>query len=561
LKKLLLFVVLAWQVPGQISDLATNHDGSAVLFAAPLRLRGAGHPPLSNIYRADSGGFHLEAGSAPDRIATFSSISADGRVQVDNFTKPCTGIGASAPTCNMADLHSSVLRIDGVIARRFANHVRVSRSGRYALLGKLPLGLIPGNWPAFELERLDLQTGEVTKLGGIAPDRGQVTGAWVASNGTCLVAVPGGTGFSGDLRLVLVTSSNERRELGGPVAQPALTDDASYVIYTRTGLNNRGSQLWIRTAAGEDTLFMDNADSASVAGDSRRILFLRHVGELPQVFIAQRDNPNAQQVTSEPEGIIRAVISGDGNWAYATTSSGRLIKANTQTGTVTELIGRTLAPRLSTPPKLYTDFSLARFAAGSVQQVLKGTSASGLIRVSAGDMEAPVVAETPTTIIFQIPWEAKTNEATEVIARWDNPQWEAAYPIRTCETCPAFLTGAIHEDWRGFVSETDPARAGEIVYFYANGLGPVEPRVATGQVTPLAPLSRVADGCRAVADPDKPLELLFAGLAPGTVGHHVVIVRMPQEFPLPITPFDRRMGVFLFCGAGEEPAASYVTIR
>jgi len=97
---------------------------------------------------------------------------------------------------------------------------------------------------------------------------------------------------------------------------------------------------------------------------------------------------------------------------------------------------------------------------------------------------------------------------------------------------------AVHEDFRGLVSFSDPAMAGETLHFYLTGLGGVQPQPAGGQpptslsyadmrplcwlTSPLAPIQTAAP-------------VAFAGLAPGTVGIYQVDVTIPPTFPGSVT--------------------------
>ena len=78
------------------------------------------------------------------------------------------------------------------------------------------------------------------------------------------------------------------------------------------------------------------------------------------------------------------------------------------------------------------------------------------------------------------------------------------------------------------MSASSPAHANEIVNFYATGLGPVQPAAETGASGPANPPSLVATpfSCS--------VPVLFAGLAPGSVGFYQISLQMPVSGPNPV---------------------------
>ena len=83
---------------------------------------------------------------------------------------------------------------------------------------------------------------------------------------------------------------------------------------------------------------------------------------------------------------------------------------------------------------------------------------------------------------------------------------------------------AIHGDWRGLVTQSDPARPGEYAYAYAKGFGAVEPPVPAGFVSPAEPPATVQRRC----------DWQFynnVALAPGLVEIYQITVRIPGDAP------------------------------
>ena len=76
----------------------------------------------------------------------------------------------------------------------------------------------------------------------------------------------------------------------------------------------------------------------------------------------------------------------------------------------------------------------------------------------------------------------------------------------------------------------NPARRGAAVQFYLNGLGAVDNRPASGEVSPSQPLAttRVQP---VVTVGGRSAQVIFSGLAPGNVGLYQVNVVVPTDAP------------------------------
>ena len=79
-------------------------------------------------------------------------------------------------------------------------------------------------------------------------------------------------------------------------------------------------------------------------------------------------------------------------------------------------------------------------------------------------------------------------------------------------------------------SALNPARRGGVLVVFLGGLGPVAPSVATGTAAPVSPLSRTVLDVTATLD-GLPVEVQFAGLAPGFAGLYQVNLSIPARLP------------------------------
>jgi uncharacterized protein (TIGR03437 family) len=86
----------------------------------------------------------------------------------------------------------------------------------------------------------------------------------------------------------------------------------------------------------------------------------------------------------------------------------------------------------------------------------------------------------------------------------------------------------IKGDWSGF--QTTQPHAGDIVYLYMTGLGPVSGPVHTGIPAPLDIVEPLQSPLTCTFTPQTtPAQTLFAGLAPGLVGIYQVAFRIPED--------------------------------
>ncbi len=140
-----------------------------------------------------------------------------------------------------------------------------------------------------------------------------------------------------------------------------------------------------------------------ISDDGSRILFLSPIADIPQVFVMNTDGSGRRAVTAEPDGIAEAVLSGDGQVAWALTRTGRLVKFDIGSGAGTQyteplaaflrdqyVLGGQLRPYISGTPG-------STFSAPA--SVMPGEN----VEITIGDQIAPVLSLEPQTVVFQIP--------------------------------------------------------------------------------------------------------------------------------------------------------------
>ena len=80
------------------------------------------------------------------------------------------------------------------------------------------------------------------------------------------------------------------------------------------------------------------------------------------------------------------------------------------------------------------------------------------------------------------------------------------------------------------ISTNNPARRGQVLQLFVNGLGPVDNTPGNGQISPSAPLARTT-AIPEVKIGGKVAQVLFSGLAPGIVGLYQLNVIVPNDSP------------------------------
>jgi uncharacterized protein (TIGR03437 family) len=151
--------------------------------------------------------------------------------------------------------------------------------------------------------------------------------------------------------------------------------------------------------------------------------------------------------------------------------------------------------------------------------------------VIVGGFEAPLYFLSNGQVNIQIPTELVPNQTYQVIV---SANGALSVPDRLTVTpvqpgIAAFPDGRViaqHADFT-LVDAGRPARPDEVILLYLAGLGETNPRVPSGQVSPLAqvvvPVTVTVDG--------RPATVHYAGLTPGAIGLYQINVQIPAASP------------------------------
>jgi uncharacterized protein (TIGR03437 family) len=566
MRKTLLLPVFATLLSAQYADLATTADGSIVFFSTTLRRSGAAEPEQGRIFVIGPGGLQLHAERQRQEFPgvpavtnyywlSAPEVSADGRTMAISGRRECLG---GHQCLDVPTNITNITAVNGRIDLAVRGRVRLSPNGRYALRqGPPELGGDTGGL-------LDLVTGQESLAREWERGLGQVTypGLPVADDGSVLHVV------NGQVWLNRGPAAQSLTDLLHESAFGAVTDAATrVVVYVSRWRHPHAAFSRIRlvepVGGSRRTLIEGLGDfyQPVLSHDGQRVLFLTtsrfdnsgRVGS-PQAYVIGIDGEGLRSVTQDPSGIHLAVLSGDGRVAYALTRSGRLLRADIDAGTVTELLPRNLW--LTSPGDTQCG-AAGSPVAGSLRRITSVgyTGPDGVpepVRVSFGGIEAPVVSQSPGELLFQTPWElaGQTLRFDVDTAIPPGPfEQPATHDVYIAAHNPCFLplpeeygtdgpygmrfSLAVDQNYRAMVTPDNPARAGAIVNLYGLGFGPVLPAVPTGEPAPASgPLSHltIRFQCETFSfEATYPVPVLFAGLAPGTVGLYQVQLQIPPD--------------------------------
>lgn len=550
--KVRLIFLAGLAVPGllvaQFKNLVAPGDGASVYFSSNLPLRPfssgyllPGLPPQRWILTAGDQPLSLVAGlpvpDLPDLpppsgeniqyVTDYYSlerydVSRDRSVAAITARRVCIGGGA----CINDPLYRTTVRgAPGGENRVFDGEGWLSRNGRYLLSGR------PGQFSP-PVTVVDLYTGQQTDFDDIGAGPFTASGRAVADNGAAVVASDS----------IYVVRVGQRRRLPPTdalnAAEPVIDAEGQIIVYSaRLFSNPNRQQLRLyRLATNQDAVFLQgNGDvyAPAVSADGNKVMFLSTVQfgtknppGTPQLYTVNLDGTGFQPLTSasEPSGVLSYTMSDDGTVAWYVSGLGRLVKLNLATDTTEEKIP-------NTPQAVFMPSYISRGSATSLGAI--AMSAENL-QVKVDNLTAPILAENPGKILVQVPWgipvlsdlnlpsgfgqTVRIDVETGVQSPFDTNFHGSA---RVRDFLPDLDTPPIHEDWSGFVSDDSPAQAGEVISFYATGLGPVVPTASTGVPGPSDPPAVIITplSCNATA--------LYAGLAPGLIGYYQVSVLLP----------------------------------
>lgn len=531
------YFFLSPMMAGVFNELVTTDDGSMVCFSSTLRLRGTNSEPTSKIFciRGDTAPVMIAQHPEPIKGLGLSTprVSGDGQIiSYEEARWPFSFIiGGIIPRLPATHL------ISGRTEQVFDGILTLAPSGRLALLTSTGQSLVDR-----QSYIVDLATMALTPV----PFSGSIN-----SSGTV-------AGFDGT-DILLRTGSSIRRFR--PLAKPdrIFLDETGTRIAYVAGLYPTQSAPFptpflraINVATGEDRLLQ-----AWLIGDPAFTRDGRIVVAGPssdsssryQAILFDRDGL-FQQLTDVPSGVEAVTVSGDGKILYVLTGQNELLRINLDSGEQQVVIPRTpmfgtldYGKRLTPGSLVYLRGTRYTDSAAIAQAPLPDTL--GGLELSIGDRKGAVLMATPEQVQFQVPFEQKQGTQSVRLTSGQSP-FESFDTVEVSDPQPQFLqcdefgtvvqpssvrlACATHQDDFQQITNSRPARVGELIHIHLLGLGNVTPSVPTGVPGPLSPASVLTPmGCRSLTqDFDMiPVPILSATLASGLFGIYQLDIRVP----------------------------------
>lgn len=185
------------------------------------------------------------------------------------------------------------------------------------------------------------------------------------------------------------------------------------------------------------------------------------------------------------------------------------------------------------------------------------TSLGGVSVTFNGNIPAPLYLVLPTQINAQLPFGLSGSTATVTVRNGSGES--ASRTIQIAPSSPAIFTdppGGVGQGIVVFALEPSvfaavpstrlpnarPAKAGDFLTIYANGLGAVDPAVPDGNAAPSTPPLAATSTEPAVTLGGVPCKVLFSGLVPALVALYQVNVEVPQGVRSGNVPIQISMG-------------------
>jgi uncharacterized protein (TIGR03437 family) len=164
------------------------------------------------------------------------------------------------------------------------------------------------------------------------------------------------------------------------------------------------------------------------------------------------------------------------------------------------------------------------------------------VTVTFDGIAAPLIFASFNALLVQVPNELAGRSATSIVVNYQNVASTMVAKVVVAASPGLYTRGgagvgqltALNPDGTRN-SAANPVERNTYVVVYANGLGLVNPGVATGQRAPFTPLSMATFPITASIG-GQPAQVLYAGLAPGFVGLFQLNIAVPANASTGVVP-------------------------
>jgi trimeric autotransporter adhesin len=368
-------------------------------------------------------------------------------------------------------------------------------------------------------------------VGGFGGDNGPATSALL--NGPAGVAVdPAGNLYiadSGNNRIRMVSKGVITTVVGngkegftgdsGPPTSAELSNPAGIAV-------DSASSLYISDSGNNRIRKVSNGVIATIAGDGARGLS----GDNGPAANAQLALP--QGIAVDRAGNVYVADPGNSRIRLLTLTGFPLINPGGTVNAASSATGAPVAP--GSIATVYGSFLIDSLSTASSAPL--PISLAGLSLQFAGGLTAPLFAVSGAQINFQVPWELAGQSQASLSAMF-NTQTSVTQAITLAPFAPGIFSmngqgigqGAILDTSYRLVNSSNPASAGStILQIYCTGLGAVTNQPPSGSPPLTNQLSQTTT-TPIVSIGGVQAQVLFSGLAPGSVGEYQVDALVPAS--------------------------------
>jgi uncharacterized protein (TIGR03437 family) len=151
---------------------------------------------------------------------------------------------------------------------------------------------------------------------------------------------------------------------------------------------------------------------------------------------------------------------------------------------------------------------------------------------------APVYAISPTQINAVVPYGVAGSTATFTATVNGAPSNSVTVPLAA--TAPGIFSqssnglgdGAITDTNNSVISQSNPAKPGQLVEIYMTGLGALDQQVADGAAAPFKPLANAKAALTVTVGGIPVTNIQFQGLSPGLSSLYQLNIQIPANTPV-----------------------------